>query len=317
MTTPTCVLLQSMRSVLLKNTVPPPRLEIVSPYTNTTPSEEPQPGPLYTKKQLDMRRKYEILQYKNTSTVNGRITKNAAYSRLMSGNKNRYTITVETNNKQVIYSANSCPDDEIMAVPTTSSDVPGTKEIIYYDPKVPLYNFGYNENNYSFLPKTFDINNTTEVIFTENIALDSESFTTIMNIIYLQDYSHTIDQITIIIAMELRADGTKQDPSLDSYIKLNDFVSKKTTPVTNGDSIDEGITITTNLDEHNFLIYEDSTDETFSCSYAFNITLTLKNVNITELHVYNIESKPYLSSTNIQNGDIKLLANTSEPIIII
>ena len=94
MTTPSCVLLQSMRRILLTNSVPPPRLEIVSPYTDTTASEVPPSQPLYSKKQLDMRRKYEILQYKDNGVVNGKQTKKVLYTNLMNNNRNRYIFKI-------------------------------------------------------------------------------------------------------------------------------------------------------------------------------------------------------------------------------
>ena len=164
MTTPSCVLLQSMRRILLTNSVPPPRLEIVSPYTDTTASEVPPSQPLYSKKQLDMRRKYEILQYKDNGVVNGKRTKKVLYTNLMNNNRNRYTISVPENNGVTVYSTNACPDDDKIAVPTTSSGVPGPTEMIYYEPDVPLYMFGYQTNDYAILPKTSDKSNIAQII---------------------------------------------------------------------------------------------------------------------------------------------------------
>ena len=52
MTSSSCVLIQSMRRILLTNSVAPPRLEIVSPYTDTTASEVPPSQPFYKKKTI-------------------------------------------------------------------------------------------------------------------------------------------------------------------------------------------------------------------------------------------------------------------------
>ena len=61
----------------------------------------------------------------------------------MNNNRNRYTISVPENNGVTVYSTNACPDDDKIAVPTTSSGVPGPTEMLYYEPNVPLYMFGY------------------------------------------------------------------------------------------------------------------------------------------------------------------------------
>ena len=207
MTTPNCVLLQSMRSILLRESTRPPRLEIISPYTDTTPSEDASTiVPKYTKKQLDMRRKYEILQHKNNGAVNGNRTKAAGYASLMS-NRNRYTISVQQNDEVVVYSSNACPDDETIVVPTTSSDVPGPREDIYYDPDVPLYNFGYKVRDYAILPKTIDVNQNAQIVSDTNIELSGTEFTDILTLIFTENSSLGEQILSIDLPIQITISG--------------------------------------------------------------------------------------------------------------
>ena len=207
MTTPNCVLLQSMRSILLRESTRPPRLEIISPYTDTTPSEDASTiVPKYTKKQLDMRRKYEILQHKNNGAVNGNRTKAAGYASLMS-NRNRYTISVQQNDEVVVYSSNACPDDETIAVPTTSSDVPGPKEFISYEPDVPLYNFGYKVRDYAILPKTIDVNQNAQIVSDTNIELSGTEFTDILTLIFTENSSLGEQILSIDLPIQITISG--------------------------------------------------------------------------------------------------------------
>lgn len=71
----------------------PLRFEITSPYTGTTLTDPitNQITPLFTKQQLDMRRKAEILQYKKNSTQGSQLTKAEKFSKLVSGPFQRRT----------------------------------------------------------------------------------------------------------------------------------------------------------------------------------------------------------------------------------
>ena len=71
--------LLEQRSRYLQSRKIPIRFEHISPYTGNTASYSYKPGesktPLYTQKQLDMRRKAEILQYSKNSSHNNKLTK--------------------------------------------------------------------------------------------------------------------------------------------------------------------------------------------------------------------------------------------------
>ena len=119
--------------------VPPPRLNLLSPY------------PYYTKEQLDMRRKAEILKYKavDQNTKTNDLTKNQKWANLAKGrNMSQYA-----NYYQSLNSEQDCPSDVTLPTLTTASDVPGPPMYLYYDPNVPLYNYlthtSYGQGNFS------------------------------------------------------------------------------------------------------------------------------------------------------------------------
>lgn len=217
-----CIETQIMRQVILEAVPPPPRLEDISPYTNTKPSESSPlpPGQVYyTQQQLDMRRKYEILQYKNNGNVNGKVTKKKDFSNLVT-NKTRYTKTVKTNNESVIYATNSCPDDETLFVPTSSSDVPGPRTVLYYEPNVPLYNYGQNNLNYAIISDSVEGTRNARINTFSNLVLNLDQFTSVFKLTFLSDNTPNI-QITI--PTKLMAYGNKINSESDSQIIIEDI----------------------------------------------------------------------------------------------
>lgn len=144
--------LQKRKQMLF--TIPPIRLESVSPYDN------------YTKAQLDMRRKAEILQYKGNSQASkgNNLTKKQRMAQILSGNYQNSTypgkivqVVTEVRNEifdlsENVYSYDTitsnvdqaCNDNEIIYTSTSSSDVPGPPMLLYNDPSIPLYNYKKN-----------------------------------------------------------------------------------------------------------------------------------------------------------------------------
>ena len=108
----------TQRKLFLQFNIPPVRLEKQSPYDGTV-----------TQQQLDMRRKVEILKYKNNSSNSG-INQRQAFSQLARGNYNIGRI--------------SCDQDKFIPKPTTNSDVPGPVVDLVEEPNVPLYNYFNN-----------------------------------------------------------------------------------------------------------------------------------------------------------------------------
>lgn len=139
------------------------------------------PYPQYTEQQLNMRRKAEILQYAgnrmNTKTNN--LTKTGRYAQVISGKYQAqsyatvYKETVSYTHDSVLdlsqvvitrtpvyYNLDpACTLDNMIPVPTSSSDVPGPIINLFNDTNIPLYNYAGSANqNYAI----------TDVIETEN-----------------------------------------------------------------------------------------------------------------------------------------------------
>lgn len=116
--------------ILLRKTqalenVPLTRITLLSPY------------PLYTRNQLDMRRKIEILKYTNNSSGSktNNFTKKEMWSRLSNQYSTQKKTTAQINNDEV---EKLC---DLKPTLTTSCDVPGPPMILQYDPTIPLYNY--------------------------------------------------------------------------------------------------------------------------------------------------------------------------------
>jgi hypothetical protein len=103
----------------------------------------------YSKSQVDMRRKTEILAYANSasSSKTNNWTKNQKWSALINRSNTRYRMANCPGNKV----------DENQTAPTwtTACDVPGPPMVLQYDPIVPLYNYlgTLQQRTYSVLPE--------------------------------------------------------------------------------------------------------------------------------------------------------------------
>tara|TARA_B110000967_G_scaffold111822_1_gene114477 strand:- start:413 stop:1390 length:978 start_codon:yes stop_codon:yes gene_type:complete len=101
--------------------------------TPTSRAEIEPPPPGYSTSQLDMRRKSEILQYKNNQT-NNQNSKKSEYAKRVRGTYNRKKI---------------CNNNIASTTSSTYTDVPGSS-ILIHDPNVPLYKYNTNYiNRYS------------------------------------------------------------------------------------------------------------------------------------------------------------------------
>ena len=117
--------------------IPPIRVELqTSPYIGG-----------FTQRQLDMRRKVEILKYNPILQGNqtNSLTRSERWSQIVNGFTQRRS-SIQTNNNTL------CPNDDFIHIPTSSSDVPGNVIDLYLEPNVPLYNYIKNSDPYSILP---------------------------------------------------------------------------------------------------------------------------------------------------------------------
>jgi len=114
------------------------RYTVVSPYTYDASGRL-----IYTPKELDMRRKAEILKHQNTTNN-------------YSGKRKWAYLASSTN------TARACPTIYKLT-PNTSSDVPGKPMMLFNNPNVPLYNYkpldtsSYDEIPYDNYKRLYDI----------------------------------------------------------------------------------------------------------------------------------------------------------------
>jgi hypothetical protein len=142
------MILQKKRFQLMN--IPPSRYDNLAnnPYNLTYPGTLKK----FTKLDLDMRRKVEILKYSanNSSTQTNRFTKAEIYAQAISGKYQQRTysnvyIRENTQNNKL----NPCPT---VKTPTSSCGVPGPIIYLYEDNNVPLYNYNTNiDGNYGIL----------------------------------------------------------------------------------------------------------------------------------------------------------------------
>ena len=132
------------------------------------------PYPQYTQQELDMRRKAEILQYAGNrmNTKTNSLTQTGRYAQIISGKyqSRPYTTTYTETASYVfdkvlqmdqvvitrtpVYSNPdpTCPLDNMIPVPTSSSDVPGPIINLYNDTSIPLYNYaGSADKSYGII----------------------------------------------------------------------------------------------------------------------------------------------------------------------
>ena len=116
------------------NNIPPPRFDnlLTSPYL-------PENGG-FTQKQLDMRRKAEILTYNsNRMLKTNSLTKSQKFSTIA---KNNLTNIPVYNNKCF-----TNENGQFILTPTSSCDVPGPTILLYNDQNIPLYKFSDGNTN--------------------------------------------------------------------------------------------------------------------------------------------------------------------------
>lgn len=123
------------------------------PLSRVTP-ENPYVSNKYTKLQLDMRRKAEVLKYSanKSSAQTNNLTKKEKFSLLVKGG-------IPSPSQKVMDRKNvNCAADQLIPTPTSSCDVPGPVQYLYDDESVPLYNFSvFNTRTYpDYVPTNVD-----------------------------------------------------------------------------------------------------------------------------------------------------------------
>jgi len=123
--------------------IPPNRYNNLAnnPYQYTT-GPDGNPVLIYTKFDLDMRRKSEILKYSSNrmSTQTNNLTKSQKFAQAVNGSYQQRTYSQQfLNANNVNGVVQLCPPGVIIKTPSSASGVPGNL-LLYDDPAVPLYN---------------------------------------------------------------------------------------------------------------------------------------------------------------------------------
>lgn len=129
-------------------------LSLLTPQNRYTPVS---PYPKYSKAQLDMRRKTEVLKYEKNSTQASSLTKSQKWSQLV------------TNNGRTPV----CYKNPYLPTPTSACGVPGPLVFLSYDPNVPLYNYSSSKDVYANYTETTYIPWTTALNTIKPIAVNS------------------------------------------------------------------------------------------------------------------------------------------------
>ena len=134
---------KEQNSIKQRYNVPLPRFTPDNPYLSGQ----------FTKTQLDMRRKVEILKYSanKSSTQTNNLTKNQKFALLVRG-------AIPSPNPINNNTNTDCSADRLIPRPTTSSGVPGPVMYLYEDDTVPLYNYSdFNTRSYpDYVPNNLD-----------------------------------------------------------------------------------------------------------------------------------------------------------------
>jgi hypothetical protein len=233
---------------------PTTRYDTVSPYPN------------FSKFQLDMRRKAEVLQYKPSSINNltNKLTKKQVLARALSG-----LGQVGKSNRN-----SSCPSDLYIPTPSYKSNVPGTPFNIYLDPNIPLYNFNSNvlnqANNYSELPSPGTTSKWITSDFSKNTFCKSNVQTSLfqMYITEIIDKPYYTYSLNIPIAIALN--GVFPDKNFFQY-----FIGAATLQVYYGDQA-----VNTHINNYNVFVNTDiSYNFIVDVSNQFNLA-TYKDVSL-------------------------------------
>jgi len=271
--------------------IPPTRYTPISPY------------PMYTRFQLDMRRKTEILKYSanKTNTKTNNFTKSEKWAQLISGNFQRRTysqsaISNSTNN--II----GCSSNESVLTPTSACDVPGPIMYLYNDDSIPLYNYTVTRS-YSILDDNniykWNINPYNDILC-EN---GNETYVSLLGI--LKDIQNDNTTFRLTTSVGIYVVGTI-DYSNTSYEGYEGYPNNLTFSISNigcniyyNDTI--AATTTASISGLNTLVLdiENSSIGEFSASlYVGNITFNDFTLYTKPNMVYDIELTFTLTYTN-------------------
>lgn len=150
----------------------------LNPYLQINPST----NATYTKFDLDMRRKAEILTYSGNRSARftNNLTKKELWSQLVKGSyqQRTYSAAFIAENTLPNGTVQLCPSGTLIYTPTTASDVPGSVINLYNDPNVPVYNLVNDVNSQAFAVLNTNIAVRPTFQYTIPSDIELKSFTT-------------------------------------------------------------------------------------------------------------------------------------------
>lgn len=250
-------------------------------YNNpTSRAEIEQPPDGFSTSQLNMRRKSEILQYKNNQT-NNQFSKKSDFARRVNGRYNRNRVCNNTT--------------KVVNTSTSYTDVPGSS-ILIHDPSVPIWKYNTtNINRYSSTDGLTYEEEEKEWIFypiIDFIIIKNKraGILTIYNDIKLNSYTYSFS--TPIVS---RFVGQNMNITSAGAICSNKIVYISLTIFYNEDVIFSSTKdIAPSINEHSFTIDhpESTTDNLFNFEYYFyNGLITFDNIVLPTSPGFNYEFK--------------------------
>ena len=176
------------------------RFHVTSPYVSDSNGQL-----LYTPKELDMRRKAEILKYIKPSESNV--------------SKNKYSLLARQSNKQM----NRITCNNNISVPTSSSDVPGPVINLKEDPNVPLYKYYSDSQQFQFQDIDYDdFKRVYDLFPVYNINAINNKYTVINTIVILRPRTTELAfNFSFPICINYEADfTTDSDPTVISNVNI-------------------------------------------------------------------------------------------------
>lgn len=238
----------------------------------------PSPYPQYTKTQLDMRRKAEILQYPQQSFV---LTKAQTWRKL-----------VQATNRL------PCPDNTVKYVPTSSSDVPGPVILLTNDTKIPLYNYvpGINFDNrlsviaYPTLTQPWSSFPEINKVFSQN------TYTTVAGLVIVSPNSNNYNfTMKSSVAISISGQAIIPSPSTITVNSISAYVSSINFEVYYGD-----ILIATNpVITNNFTNLDINVDNTIG---QFSATAYVGQLTVSNIKLLTVPQYVYTFKLNFNIG---------------
>lgn len=288
------MVLQKQRFQLLN--IPPVRYDNLAnnPYEKIYPNTTRK----FTKLDLDMRRKVEVLKYNASSTQTNRFTKAQIYAQAISGKYQQRTypnsyITDNTINNQLI----TCPT---INTPTSACGVPGPVIYLYEDNNVPLYKYLTNiDSNYGTLTqganpyeKTWDYT-TNET--NKKVTLSTGTTITSIFILYKEVDTKTFT-VSIPIGLEFNGQTTTNATLSTTNITIqNTFTSSNDFPTAayyNATSVQNQITYVYDPTTINITVNKENSINFSGRCYLGMLTIYNIRLPIQKGFIYDIKAEP-------------------------